>query len=100
MFQGAIRGLGLQSKAFWANSLNYIIGLPLSLFFGFIYIPFNGLTGLWIGFYIAQLVIGVYFGFLLKRVEWVAIKEINDSAATKDFIELTRISINDNLLSK
>jgi hypothetical protein len=52
------------------------------LFLGFIYTPLNGLSGLWIGFYVAQLIIGIYFGSLLKKVEWIAIRQINDSAIT------------------
>ena len=56
LFQGVIRGVGLQSRAFWANSLNYVVGLPLSLCFGFgldTQSPLSGLFGLWLGFYIA-----------------------------------------------
>ena len=67
----------MQSKAFWANTLNYFLGLPLAIIFGFIYplsVPL-GLSGLWIGFYIAQAMIGVYFWVLLKRVKWVPIHE-------------------------
>lgn len=73
LFQGTIRGIGVQGRAFWANSLNYVVGVPLAIFFVFMLEPSNplsGLFGLWLALYIAQTGIGVYYSILLRDASW------------------------------
>jgi Na+-driven multidrug efflux pump len=34
----------------------------------------SGLIGLWIGFYVAQFIIGIYYSILLKTSQWKTLK--------------------------
>jgi len=64
------------------------VGLPLALFFCFEMSQesiVHGLFGLWLGFYIAQALIGVYYSVILKRTEWKPLKQNIDASISGSF---------------
>jgi MATE family multidrug resistance protein len=66
---GIIRGVGLQSRAFWISLVcYYFIGIPIGA-----YLMFKtdlALKGTWIGIAICSLCVNISFATLLIRSKW------------------------------
>lgn len=62
------------------------MGLPLALYWGFGQNPtLNGLFGLWLGFYVAQAMIGIYYSLLLKWSKWEPLATSNQVDTSMSF---------------
>lgn len=71
---GVIRGLGKQKHGSWFTLVcYYLFGMPLALAFAFKLEL--GVSGLWLGFTIASVILDIGFALIIKWTDWERVAE-------------------------